>query len=97
MPTYEHQCQACNYEWEDLFKISDPVPNKCPKCNKKGKVKRLISWCRGTVELSSAEASAKLDEDVRKMQKEAYTNENVLANIIGEDKYHKNELDRTKK
>jgi len=97
MPTYEHLCEACNNEWEDIYKMSDPVPTKCPICKKKGKVRRLISVCQGVVELSGHEYKAKAIEDAAKMQKKMLKDENKLANFVGEKKYHNNELQRTKK
>lgn len=96
MPTYEHLCENCNNEWEDIYKMSDPIPTQCPKCKKKGKVKRLISSCQGRVELSGHEFKAKVKEDAAKMQKSMLKDENKLANFIGEDKYHNNQLQRGK-
>lgn len=32
MPIYEFQCDACDHVWDELRKISDPVPEQCPKC-----------------------------------------------------------------
>jgi putative FmdB family regulatory protein len=96
MPTYEHLCEACDNEWEDIYKISDPIPTQCPKCKKKGEVKRLISSCQGRVELSGYEYKAKIKEDVLKMSKSMLKDENKLANFVGESKYHDNELRRNK-
>jgi putative FmdB family regulatory protein len=33
MPIYEFQCDACHNVWDELRKISDPVPEHCPRCN----------------------------------------------------------------
>ena len=42
MPTYDYQCFACNYVFEEFQKITaDPI-SKCPKCSEE-KVKRLVS------------------------------------------------------
>lgn len=87
MPTYEHKCEACKHEWEDLYKISDPVPDECPNCHEKGQVKRLISWSSGRVELTGMEGVQKAKEDGKKMAKEMGRDEKKLANFIGEDKY----------
>ncbi len=55
MPIYEFMCEGCEHEWEDLISSwKSPLPEKCPECGKK-KVKKLISWCSGTVELSGKE------------------------------------------
>lgn len=97
MPTYEHQCQACEYIWEDIFKLSEEVPKQCPSCKKKNKIKRLMSSpALGIVELTGFEFKRKVKEDSIKMTKEIYSNENKLANFIGEDKYHSNEISRNK-
>lgn len=92
MPTYEHQCEKCNHEWEDVYKMSDPIPDVCPNCEVKGHVKRLISWCAGTVILTGRENVIKHWNDGKKLAKEMNKNENKAANFIGEDKFHKNQL-----
>ena len=43
MPIYEYRCAACGHEFEKLQKMSDPDPDSCPECGKKGAVSRLIS------------------------------------------------------
>ena len=93
MPSYEHQClnEECNYEWEDFYSIKDDPPTTCPKCGQET-AKRLISGGsgRGIVELTGHELEAKLLSDAQKIKHEAKTNENVLANIIGPEKYQQN-------
>ena len=42
MPIYEYQCQACDYEFEILQKMSDDNLIVCPECNEP-KLKKLIS------------------------------------------------------
>lgn len=32
MPTYEYRCAACEHEWEEVQKITDPPTKFCPKC-----------------------------------------------------------------
>ncbi len=90
MPTYEHQCEKCGHIWEDLFSsYKSPVPEECPECKEVGCIKRLVSWCSGTVELTGREFSDKLRSDTQKLKQEARSNENLRANLIGEDKYNK--------
>jgi len=91
MPTYEHVCEKCSHEWEDNYKMADPVPESCPKCKKKGGVKRLISWSSGKVELSGRELVQKLRADGKKMIRDSRKNENMLANLVGEEKYNNNQ------
>lgn len=42
MPTYEYQCSACGYEFEEFQKISDAPLETCPKCQQNS-AKRIIS------------------------------------------------------
>jgi putative FmdB family regulatory protein len=90
MPTYEHQCQnpECKYEWEEDYSIKDDPPELCPHCHQKT-VKRLISLGgKGVVELYGQDLVDKSKADTAQLQKEAAANENVYANLLGEDKYH---------
>ena len=42
MPIYEYQCQACEYKFDKLQKISDAALLDCPECDKP-KLKKLVS------------------------------------------------------
>lgn len=93
MPIYEMKCDNCDYEWEDIYHHTDPVPTVCPECEEEGSVRRLISLpSQGKVELYGRDLKAKLVSDGRKLKQEALTNETVLANVIGEERFHTNEL-----
>lgn len=96
MPTYPHLCHACNYEWEAMYSIKANPPTICPACGVEGKVERLIAGGsgRGICELTGKELTAKLEKDAQDMLREMPRNERLLANIIGEDKHHQNELSR---
>ena len=41
MPTYDYQCQKCNYKFEQFQSMTDNPLRKCPKCSKRS-LKRLI-------------------------------------------------------
>ena len=41
MPTYDYECSACGYTFEELQSFSDAPLTKCPKCKKK-KLNRLF-------------------------------------------------------
>jgi putative FmdB family regulatory protein len=41
MPTYDYQCDACQYEFELFQSIKAEPEKKCPECGKK-KLRRLI-------------------------------------------------------
>ena len=40
MPTYEYQCQKCNFRFEEFQNISEKPLSRCPQCG--GRVQRLI-------------------------------------------------------
>jgi putative FmdB family regulatory protein len=91
MPTYEYLCDSCETEWEDICSWKDPVPDVCPECGEAGSVRKLISLpSLGIVELTGHELKAKLRSDGQKMMREAATNENLCANLVGESKYAAN-------
>lgn len=94
MPIYTHQCfnLDCEFEWEDIFSLSDPVPEVCPECGE-GKVQRVMSLCApGKVELGRHEMKAKIKEDARQLCRDASKSENLLANLVGEDKFQANKV-----
>jgi putative FmdB family regulatory protein len=41
MPTYDYQCNNCNYQFELFQGIKEPVKRKCPECGRM-KLQRLI-------------------------------------------------------
>lgn len=41
MPTYEYECDACGYRFDEFQQISDSPLKNCPSC-KKRKLRRLI-------------------------------------------------------
>jgi len=96
MPTYEHICLECNHEWEDEYSIKANPPTTCPSCKADGKVKRLISGGsgKGRVEHTGNEYKEKVMSDAASLKREAYRNENVMANLVGESKYHRNQRSR---
>ena len=42
MPIYEYQCDACGHVFENLQKISEASPTKCPDCGAEA-LKKLVS------------------------------------------------------
>jgi putative FmdB family regulatory protein len=87
MPTYEHLCETCKHEWEDMYSIKTDPPKVCPACNAET-VKRLISLGgRGVVELTGQDLVDKIKSDVKVLKKDAAASEKVYANLLGEDKY----------
>jgi putative FmdB family regulatory protein len=43
VPIYVYQCSACDARIEEIQKFSDPAPEKCEKCEKKGTMEKQIS------------------------------------------------------
>jgi putative FmdB family regulatory protein len=43
MPIYEYRCQKCGHQLEVMQKVSDPVPDPCPKCGAAQCLERLVS------------------------------------------------------
>ncbi len=48
MPTYQYECQACGYGFDELQSMSDAKLTKCPKCHKY-KLVRLIGSGSGMI------------------------------------------------
>jgi len=47
MPTYEYECTACGYRFEQFQKMNDKPLTKCPRCGQT--VKRLIKGGTGFI------------------------------------------------
>jgi len=95
MPFYDHECGACGHIWEDFYSMVTDPPDTCPKCEVVGQVKRLIANNIAVrVPLKGNELKAKIKEDAQKMRQEVATNEKLKANLVGEDRYHKEELSK---
>ena len=94
MPTYEHLCEACNHEWEQVYGMTVDPPTLCPKCGVDGQVKRLISGGSGPgiMRKTGSEIKAGMAAETRKMRERAKTDENFRANIVGESEYHQRVL-----
>ena len=41
MPIFEFACESCQHRCEELLRMSDPLPVKCPKCGKESLKKQL--------------------------------------------------------
>ena len=42
MPIYEYRCQECASLFEELKRLSDPAPEKCPRCGHT-EVRKVVS------------------------------------------------------
>lgn len=48
MPTYEYECEACNYRFELFQAMSERPKRKCPECGK-NRLNRLIGAGAGVI------------------------------------------------
>lgn len=88
MPVYEHFCGNCNEEFEDIYSAQSPVLTLCPLCGVDGKVKRQIpSIVHGRVPLTGQELKQQLKKDSVSIKNKIKKDENLKANIVGEQKY----------
>ena len=84
MPTYEHKCNSCGHEWEEIYSMNDPVPTVCPECKTEGQVQRLISMPAGVrVELEGRERVEKLWKEGKELARKARKDENLAADLYG--------------
>lgn len=97
MTTYEHLCGACNFEWDQVYGMTEDPPTLCPECNVDGQVKRLISGGsgRGIVRLTGHELKAHNRAEGKKIARMAMKDENLRANLIGEEKFHNQLLEES--
>ena len=103
MPTYEflHSKEDCKYEWEEELSIKAADPEECPQCHVKGDIIRLISGGsgKGKVVLTGNELAEKVKADAQQLKRDAATNPDTYANLIGPDKYHQiqTQMDRRRR
>jgi putative FmdB family regulatory protein len=91
MPTYAFGCKNCQHKWEDFLSVNDPIP-ECPKC-KAESVDRLIAYgTAGRVEATDEDIHAMQAKGTKDMIKRAYNDENFMANLVGEKKYHQGQF-----
>ncbi len=48
MPTYEYECKACGYHFEELQRITDEPLKRCPRCSKSA-LRRLFGGGLGII------------------------------------------------
>lgn len=99
MPTYQHLCESCQHEFEEIYSMTADPPKTCPKCGK-DTVKRLISLSgKGVVELYGQDLVDKVKGDAQKLKQEMRKSEKVYSNLLGDDKYNnlQKRIDRQKR
>ncbi len=92
MPTYDHRCEGCGYEWEDFYSIHVDPPTICPKCGE-AKARRLVRAplnCK--VKLEGAELKQHIKDERKKIKEQLKTDEKFKANIVGEEAYQNTEV-----
>ncbi len=60
MPTYEYECKACGFKFEQQQSIKEPALTQCPQCQ--GEVRRLISGGTGYILKGSGHGQNKKQE-----------------------------------
>ena len=89
MPAYLHTCNSCEFEWEDTYSIKLDPPTKCPSCEIDGSVKRLINGLPSVkMVMSGAELKDYVKQEQKKIAHQLKTDENLKANLAGEEKYN---------
>jgi len=43
MPIYQFICKKCSHEFEEIAKVSDPLPDQCPECHAPGEIHKKIT------------------------------------------------------
>lgn len=89
MPTYEYECPIHGI-FEEMHSITIKLEH-CNKCKEEGKeqeIKRLISLNgKGVVELTGQDLVDKVKSDAKVLKQDMHKNENLYANLLGNDKY----------
>lgn len=96
MPTYLYECSV-HGEFEEEHSIKIKL-EKCPKCKEEKlkpiqKVKRLLYPTSGKVTLTGQELIRKTREDGKKLGQEALKSDKIAANLMGETRFHKRQLE----
>ena len=61
MPMYEYHCRNCGTTFEMLRSTRDSDADvACPQCGKQA-AEKLLSWCRGKVEMSMSDLQSIAD------------------------------------
>lgn len=45
MPVYTYRCRECKCEMEELQKMDDEPPPRCPACEAEGTLERILAPC----------------------------------------------------
>lgn len=89
MPFYDHLCSACGEVFEDFYSAKKDPPTICQLCGVDGYVQRQIpDVVHGRVPLTGQELKQQIKKDTQSMRAKVSKNENVKANMVGEEKYN---------
>lgn len=72
MPTYEYQCDSCQYKWEEYRLIDErdiPIENPCPECND-----NKVSRCVASAGIHSGRGLGKVDNGFKDIIKQIKKN-----------------------
>jgi hypothetical protein len=97
MPEYLYLCETNNKEFDAEHSIKTEL-EECMICAELGmpnhKPKRLIAGrTSARVELGEQEYRAKIKADTAEYKRDFYKSEDKIANMVGEERYHKNQIE----
>lgn len=95
MPKYNFECKSCENEWDDIILYKDPNPD-CPECQSKDVSRLFPLIALGKVKLYGQDYKDSLMKGKLDAYKRASTDETFAANLVGEQKYHVNEVQTEK-
>ena len=95
MPVYDFLCAKCENTWDDIIAFSDPNPD-CPECQSKDVSRPLSLIAHGKVKLYGQDYKDSLMKGKVDAYKRASKDETFAANLVGEQKYHVNEVQTEK-
>ena len=85
MPLYEYRCNDCDHIFDRIIKINEEKEIYCPKCGEKAK--KVVSMPNTETILYGKEEAASLKEESKRMANQILNgDDNLAANILGEDK-----------
>ena len=89
MPCFDLECTECNHFIEDFYlTTTEKPPTECPECHQQTLKKLFPNNVIVRVAFGAQEMQQHLKEEKQKIRKELKTNENLRANLAGNENYH---------
>lgn len=87
MPIADIKCEECGNIFEEYYSGAHPLPTNCKFCNSENIHKLFPTKVHCRVELGKQEKYDKMISDRKEAAKEVSKDENLKANIAGEQNY----------